>query len=74
MIDIEKLLFEICEDEKVYDKNIDLIDSDLLDSYSMIILFSKLEDLGITIYPTRIDRDLLRSVDGIKKLIEEAQK
>ena len=74
MIDIEKLLFEICEDEKVYDKNIDLIDSGLLDSYSMIILFSKLEDLGITIYPTRIDRDLLRSVDGIKKLIEEAQK
>lgn len=74
MIDIEKLLFEICEDEKVYDKNIDLIDSGLLDSYSLIILFSKLEDLGITIYPTRIDRDLLRSVDGIKKLIEEAQK
>lgn len=74
MIDIEKILFEICEDEKVYDKNIDLIDSGLLDSYSMIVLFSKLEDLGITIYPTRIDRDLLRSVDGIKKLIEDAQK
>lgn len=73
-IDVKKLLFEICEDERVYDESIDLVDSGLLDSFAFIELFSKLEDLGITIQPTRIDRNLLRSVKGIKKLIEDYSK
>lgn len=73
-IDVKKLLFEICEDERVYDESIDLVDSGLLDSFAFIELFSKLEDLGITIQPTRIDRNLLRSVKGIEKLIEDYSK
>ena len=68
-IDLKKLLYEICEDESVYDDDIDLIDSGLLDSYAFIELFSRLEDLGVNIQPTRIDRSQLRTVEGIKSLI-----
>ena len=74
MIDVEKLLYEICEDEKVYEKDIDLIESGLLDSYAFIELFTMLEDYGIVIQPTRIDRNKLRTVEGIKELIKEYSK
>lgn len=71
MIDIKKLLYEICEDKRVYDEEVDLIDSGLLDSYAFIELFSRLEDLGIEIQPTRIDRSKLRSIKGIEEIIKE---
>ena len=74
MIDVKKLLYEICEDEKVYEDNIDLIDSGLLDSYALMLLFSTLEDYGITLQPTRIDRSKLRSVKGIEELIKNYKK
>ncbi len=70
-IDVEKLLYEICEDDQVYTKDIDLIESGLLDSYAFIELFSKLEDYGINIQPTRIDRNKLRTIKGIESLINE---
>jgi acyl carrier protein len=71
MIDVPKLLFEICEDKKVFDENIDLVESGLLDSFAFIELFSRLEDYNINIQPTRIDRNKLRSIKGIEELIEE---
>ena len=71
MIDVCKLLYEICEDKNVYDKNYDLIESGLLDSYAFIELFSKLEDLGISLQPTRIDREQLRTPQAIENLIKE---
>ena len=70
-IDIPKLLYEICDDEDVYKKDIDLIESGLLDSYAFIELFSRLEDYGINIQPTRIDRSQLKNIAGIEKLINE---
>ena len=73
-IDVKKLLCEICEDERVYEKDIDLIESGLLDSYAFIELFSRLEDLGINIQPTRIDRSKLKTVKGIEELIDEYEK
>ena len=69
MIDICELLFSICEDENVYNKDFDLIDSGVLDSFAFIELFSRLEDLGIVIQPTRIDRELLRTPGRIEKLV-----
>ena len=71
MIDVCEILYEICEDENVYNKDYDLIDSGLLDSFAFIELFSKLEDLGIVIQPTRIDRELLRTPGSIEKLIND---
>ena len=47
--------------------------SGLLDSYAFIELFSRLEDEGIELQPTRTDRNRLRSVKEIEKLIEEQQ-
>ena len=74
MIDIEKLLLEITEDERVKDKNIDLLESGVIDSYVFIELFSRLEDEGIYLQPTRVDRNKLRTISGIKELICEYQK
>ena len=70
MIDVKKILFEICEDDAVYDENIDLIETGLLDSLAFIELFSRLEDLNINLQPTRIDRTQLKTVKGIEALIE----
>ncbi len=69
MTDVKKILFEICEDEKVFDENTDLIESGILDSYGTMELLAALEDEGIEINITRIDRNLLRSVSGIEKLV-----
>ena len=69
MIDISDLLYSICEDENVYNKDFDLIESGLLDSFTFIELFSKLEDLGIIIQPTRINRESLRTPRTIEELI-----
>ncbi len=74
MIDICEILYSICEDKNVYNKEFDLIESGLLDSFAFIELFSKLEDLGITIQPTRIDIEELRTPKRIEKLIKEYQK
>ncbi|MBR5915279.1 MAG: D-alanine--poly(phosphoribitol) ligase subunit 2 [Spirochaetia bacterium] len=70
MIDVQKLLYEICEDKRVYDDGIDLIDSGILDSYAFIELLSRLEDYGIILHPTRIDRTKLHTVQGIEELIK----
>lgn len=50
------------------------LQSGLLDSYALIQLLSKLEDSGIELHPTRIDRTKLRTVKGIVELIEEYYK
>lgn len=70
-IDIPKLLFEICEDENVYDPDYDLIESGALDSMAFIELFSAFEDYGIELYPTQIDREQLRTPRKIEKLIND---
>ena len=71
MIDVRKLLFEICEDKAVYEDGIDLVESGLLDSLAVIELFDALEDAGIEHQATQNDRNLLRSVAGIESLIRE---
>lgn len=72
MIDVKQMLFEICEDDSVYREDIDLLESGLLDSYAFIELFSRLEDEGIELHPTRINREQLRTVEGIAQLIQSA--
>ncbi len=73
MIDVAQILYELSENEKVFDPNYDLIESNILDSYNFIELLSRLEDYGISIHPTRIDKELLRTVNGINKLIEQSK-
>lgn len=71
MINVCDILYDICEDKAVFDKDLDLIESGVLDSYALIELFSKFEDLGLDIQPTRINRDKLRTVKGIEELIKD---
>lgn len=71
MTNIYDILYSICEDEHVYDKDFDLIESGLMDSFAFIELFSILEDNGIVIYPTRIDKDSLRTSGSIEKLVND---
>lgn len=71
MINIPNLLYEICEDENVYNPDFDLIESEIFDSYAFIEFFSKLEDNGIIIQPTRIDRNLLRTPKTIEQLVKD---
>lgn len=73
MKNIKDLLFDICEDDRVYEPGIDLIESELLDSYAVIELLTQLEDEGIVIQITQIDRNLLRTAEGIEKLINECK-
>jgi len=69
--DVRELLYSVCEDRRVYEDGIDLIDSGLLDSLAIIELFNELEDEGIELQPTRIDRELLRTPEGIRRMIEK---
>ena len=69
--DVRSILYEICDDERVFDDSTDLIESGLLDSYAFIELFYKLEELGIELQPTRTDRNKLSTVRGIETLIKE---
>ena len=71
MINIPDLLYEICEDKNVYNPDFDLLESEVFDSYAFIEFFSKLEDNGIIIQPTRIDRSLLRTPKTIEQLVKE---
>ena len=71
MINISEILYEICEDKNVYNPDFDLIESEVFDSYAFIEFFSKLEDNGIIIQPTRIDRSLLRTPGTIEQLVKE---
>lgn len=71
MIDVQKMLYEICEDDNVYNPDYDLVENGLLDSYAFIELFSMLEDEGIEIYPTQIDRSRLRTSKSIEDLVKE---
>lgn len=70
-LNIADILYEVCEDKKIYEKDINLIESGLLDSYAFIELFTTLEDYGIYLQPTRIDRSKLKTVKGIEELVED---
>ena len=74
MIDVKKILLDICDDKRVLEEDIDLFESGLMDSYAFIELFSRLEDYGVIIQPTRIDRKRLRTVKGIQDLVNEYTK
>lgn len=71
-IDVNKLLYTFCEDERVFDDEYDLIENGILDSFAIISFFTYLEDQGIELQITRIDRNRLRTAASIKELIAEA--
>lgn len=73
MTDIREILYEICEDEKVFEEGTDLFETGILDSYATIELLCRLEEEGAEIQITQIDRNLLRTVKGIETLVAKAR-
>ena len=69
MIDVKGILYEICEDESVYEDNTDLFETGIFDSFVFIELFNRLEDEGLELQPTRIDRSMLRTPAEIQRLV-----
>ena len=70
-MDINKILFDICQDEHVYNDDFDLVESGLMDSYALIELFSILEDNNIYIEPSKLSIENLRTPRKIRELIYE---
>lgn len=70
MIDVKEILYELSQDKKVFTPGIDLIEEGIMDSFFLIELLNRLEDKGVTAHVTQIDRNLLRTVEGIEKIVE----
>lgn len=71
MIEVENLLFDITGDDRALKPGVDLIAEGILDSFTMIEFFTALEDeYGVVIHPTRVDRSLLHTADGIRRIID----
>ena len=69
--DIKELLYKITENKAVYE-DVDFIDSDILDSYAIIMLINALEDLGIIIDLREAHSDSFRNIEGIEQLINNS--
>ena len=70
-MDIPKLLYEIIGDEAVLDPDCELLESGLLDSLALIELVNLLEEEGVTLHLTRIDRQRLKTTGSIAALVRE---
>lgn len=70
---VKKLLVEACSSRRVLEPGIDLLESGLLDSLVLITLLDGLEDMGIEIQPTQVDRNCFRSIEGILQLCRAAK-
>ena len=70
-MDIPKLLYEIIGDEAVLDPDCELLESGLLDSLALIELVNLLEEEGVTLHLTRIDRRRLKTTGSITALVKE---
>ncbi len=66
-----RILVDACGSEEVLQQGIDLLDSGLLDSLGLISLLDGLEDIGIVIQPTQVDRNEFRTLEGIFNLCKK---
>lgn len=70
-MDVPKLLYEIIGDEAVLEPDCELLESGLLDSLALIELVNLLEEEGVTLHLTRIDRQRLKTTGSITALVKE---
>lgn len=70
-MDIPKMLYEIIGDEAVLEPDCELLESGLLDSLALIELVNLLEEEGVTLHLTRIDRQRLKTTGSITELVKE---
>lgn len=73
---IDKIIDIICKtcrnDEVRKNRNVDLLESDIIDSMGFIYMISALEkEFKIEIQPTEVPSDVWRSTDKIAEMIED---
>lgn len=67
---IKDILYSVCDDERVYEDGIDLLE-EVIDSMALIELISILEEeFSIVVSPTEIPLDSLRTIDCITEFVE----
>ncbi len=71
-MDVKVFLKEVCELDYIPSDDCELLESGILDSYALIELVSALEDEGIEIHLTRIDKELLKTPASLQRLIDES--
>ena len=77
---MEDKIIEIIEELTSYkdlknNKEVDLLDSEILDSLAFIELMSYLEnEFSIEIQPTQVDPNIWRNINNITNLVKELQK
>ena len=72
---IIQIISEVCDSEILKaNKNIDLLENDLIDSLAFITLIQRLEEeFNIEIQPTQETPDTWRKVDSIIELVKRCQ-
>ncbi len=66
--EVRRLLTEACGSDTVLRQGVDLLETGLLDSLAFITLLDGLEDMGVEIQPTQVEREAFRTVNGIVEL------
>ncbi len=66
--ELYEILESVCGSPEVRKPDTNLTESGLLDSFALIQLLSELEDRGIEIHLTRIDRKCFSTAQGILAL------
>ena len=70
--EIRGILIKVCGEGADAD-GLDLIESGLMDSLAIIELLNELEDIGIEIQPTEVDRNAFATFSGILAIAESAR-
>ena len=55
--EVRRLLTEACGSDTVLRQDVDLLETGLLDSLAFITLLDGLEDMGVEIQPTQVERE-----------------
>lgn len=69
--EIAEILSDVCGGGRISPDD-ELLDSGLLDSLAFIRLLDELEERGIEIIPTRVDKSCFSSARAIAKLIDNS--
>ena len=66
--EVRRLLAQACGNAAALREGVDLLETGLLDSLAFITLLDGLEDMGVEIQPTQVEREAFRTAGSIVKL------
>lgn len=66
--EVRRLLAQACGNAAALREGVDLLETGLLDSLAFITLLDGLEDMGVEIQPTQVEREAFRTAGSIVEL------